>query len=53
MEENKLVTVCDHCQRASCWQGYFMCEDFKTAGTYNIPVSKLIELDLESSEYWN
>jgi hypothetical protein len=52
MEEDKLVTVCDHCQKASCWQGDFMCEDARNAGNYNMPVSELKKLKLESPDYW-
>jgi hypothetical protein len=30
---NDLITVCDKCFRASCWQGKSMCQESQTAGT--------------------
>lgn len=51
-DDQRLVTVCDRCLRAACWQGVFYCEDYKRAGTTRKTVGKLRELKLESSDYW-
>ena len=53
----RLVTVCDSCLRACCWQGEFFCgeffcEDYKTAGTIEKAIAELIELGLEHSDWW-
>ena len=47
-----LVTVCDSCLQASCWQGEFYCDNYKTAGTVELPVKRLREMHLESPDYW-
>lgn len=46
------VTVCAACRRASCWQGEFYCEDYKTADTAEETRTALALLALESSHYW-
>ncbi len=46
------VTVCSACRRASCWQGKWYCEDYKTAGTAQETRSALTILDLEAKHYW-
>lgn len=46
------VTVCDACEKASCWQGEFYCDDYKTAGTKELSVAELEVLDLEHPDYW-
>ena len=48
----RLVTVCASCCRASCWQGLFFCDDYMSAGTVELPISKLLELGLEDPSYW-
>lgn len=50
--EQELVTVCSKCLRASCFQGLFFCEDYKTAGTLEKTVKELLELKLEHSDYF-
>lgn len=50
---NKKVTVCNKCLRASCWQGYFYCDDYINAGTVEKRINELKQLNLESSDYWN
>jgi len=50
--EDFAVTVCDKCHRACCWQGEFMCDKARNAGTINVPVSLLRRLALESPDYW-
>jgi hypothetical protein len=34
-----LITVCAACRRQSCWDGTFYCEDYRTAGTIDIPAT--------------
>jgi len=46
------VTVCDHCYTSACWQGLFMCESAREAGTVEMPVSALDALDLEHPDYY-
>ena len=50
--ENAKVTVCDSCLMASCWQGIFMCEDARTAGTTEKTVKELRELGREHPDYF-
>lgn len=50
--KDRLVTVCDKCLQASCWQAKFFCDNAETAGTIDLPVSRLRELDLEHESYW-
>jgi len=52
MNEDRLVTVCDRCLQASCWQGEFYCDEYKTAGTVEKPISELRALALEHPSYW-
>jgi len=40
---NELITVCDKCLRACCWQGEFMCDDARGAGTTEKTVQWLRE----------
>ena len=49
---NQLITVCDKCLKASCWQGVFMCDDSVNAGTIEKSISELKKLNLEHSDYW-
>ncbi len=46
------VTVCSKCLRASCWQGFFFCEEAKIAGTIEKTIDELKKLALEDSIYW-
>jgi hypothetical protein len=46
------ITVCDKCLRASCWQGLFMCDSSRLAGTVKKTVKELKEIDLEHPSYW-
>lgn len=52
LEYDKMVTVCDKCFCACCWQGYFMCDDNFSAGTTEKPISELKKLNMENAEYW-
>lgn len=47
-----LVTVCSACKRACCWDGYFMCDDSRTAGTIELTVGELKKLGLEHSDFY-
>lgn len=47
------VTVCDQCLQASCWQGIFYCQEYKTAGTITRTRKELAKLGRESSDYWS
>lgn len=51
-EENRMVTVCASCLTASCWLGYFYCEDAHTADTVEKPIRELKEMNRESPHYW-
>lgn len=46
------VLVCASCKRASCWKGFFYCEDYKTASTLIMTIKELKELNLENPEHW-
>jgi hypothetical protein len=50
--ENDLITVCGNCLEASCWQGEFYCQEYKTAGTIQMTRAALREMGLESPDYW-
>jgi acyl-coenzyme A thioesterase PaaI-like protein len=50
---NLLITVCDACLQASCWQGIFYCQEFKTAGTIDLSVNRLRKLKREHPCYWD
>ena len=50
--KEETITVCDKCLQASCWQGIFMCEEARYAGTVEKTVKELKELKLEHSDYW-
>lgn len=52
MGEDDLITVCDHCLQASCWQGEFYCDDYKWAGTVQKTRRELRKLGRESESYW-
>lgn len=46
------ITVCDACMRATCWQGEFYCDRYKSAGTVDITVKRARELNIENPTYW-
>lgn len=55
----ELITVCDSCYHASCWQGIFYCDEYKTAGTTERTrkeLKKIAEQGIctaENSDYWS
>lgn len=51
-EKLRLITVCDSCLCASCWQGIVMCDYAQTAGVREMPVESLQRLKLEHSDWW-
>lgn len=52
IKDDIFITVCMACERASCWQGDFLCEDHYHAGTKVVPVSYLKKLQLEHPYHW-
>jgi hypothetical protein len=46
-----LITMCDQCLQASCWQGMFMCDNAQQAGTVRKRRSTLLKLKLEHPSY--
>ena len=52
MYEHLTVTVCDRCLQASCWQGIFMCDEAREAGTTVMTIADLRKLNLEHPCYW-
>jgi hypothetical protein len=50
--DSRIITVCDACLQASCWQGIFYCNDYKTAGIRKITVRELRQISKESPSYW-
>lgn len=51
-KDERAVTVCDQCLRASCWQGQMMCERARGAGTVRKSIEQLQELGLEHQSWW-
>jgi len=52
LRNSKRVLVCDHCLRACCWYGEFMCDDRGGAGLGVLQVETLKRLSREHPEYW-
>ena len=52
MSHGHTITVCDACLQASCWQGIFYCDDYKTAGTVEKTIEELTARGLEHPSYW-
>ena len=53
VDDKAVVTVCDACLQASCWQGVFMCQAATGAGTVDKLVSELRALGLEHEDWWD
>lgn len=47
-----LITVCDKCLMASCWQGILMCDAAKFAGIVQKTKRQLRKLNREHESYW-
>lgn len=52
VREQELITVCDSCLQASCWQGIFYCDYYKTAGIIQKTRAELRKLKREHPSYW-
>ena len=52
LDGTRRVTVCDSCLQASCVQGIFYCDDYKTAGMVDLPIDVLERLRRENPSYW-
>ncbi len=50
--ERSLITVCDKCLQASCWQGIFMCDEAQMAGIVQKTREELRKLNREHPSYW-
>jgi hypothetical protein len=50
--KSKLIQVCDQCLMASCWQGIFMCEKARFAGTTYKTKAELRKIKREHPSYW-
>lgn len=46
-DEDRVVTVCAECLRASCWHGEFMCDDAQSANVTKRTVRQLNALNRE------
>lgn len=53
MQSNKLIEVCDSCNRACCWYGEFMCDESYESGTVKKTIAELSEKNLEHRSYWS
>lgn len=51
-DDDHLITVCSACLRASCWNGEFMCDNYRHATTQQMTVKELAQLDIEHPSYW-
>lgn len=47
-----MVTVCDSCRRASCLQGEFYCEDYRSVGVTQVSVDQLHREGREHPDNW-
>lgn len=52
LKDSDKITVCDNCLQASCWQGVFMCDESRGAGTVVKTVAELRALGREHPYYW-
>lgn len=48
----RMITVCAACLQASCWQGIFYCDEYKTANVVQKTRAELEQLGLEHPSYW-
>lgn len=58
LSRTDLVTVCDQCLRACCWQGEFMCDGAINAGILKFSVQELRamkkvgRMEPENEDWW-
>lgn len=50
--DDDLITVCASCQQATCWQGEFYCDNYRTANIKQMTRGELAKLALEHPCYW-
>lgn len=48
----EMVTVCNKCLKATCWQGLFMCDESQTAGIIDMPIEDLKKINREHPSHW-
>lgn len=53
MKNTDTVDVCSYCLRASCWQGVFHCDRYRSAAVSTAMVGNLRILGLEHEQYWS
>ncbi len=51
-QKDEKIIVCAKCLRASCWQGFNMCEKAREADIIQKTRLELEKLNLEDSIYW-
>lgn len=51
-DDDRAVTVCSKCLRASCFQGEFFCEEYRSASTVGRTVAELRAAAREHPDYW-
>lgn len=53
LRRTRLITVCDHCFKASCWHGIFLCDDSYGARTVEKTARQLRKLNVEHPDYYS
>ena len=46
------IAVCSACLQASCWNGVFYCDEYKSAAYVEKTVDELRALNLEHPDHW-
>ena len=41
--KSETITVCDSCENEECWQGKAYCENYRKAGTKQVPAYGVID----------
>lgn len=52
LPDDKLITVCASCLRATCWYYMFLCDNYLDADITQKTVKELRELNREHGCYW-
>lgn len=52
IKNDDIITICDSCLRACCWQGIFFCDNYRNSGIVDKTVKELKKLNLEHLDYW-
>lgn len=50
---SRMITVCDKCLCATCWNGQFMCDESDTAGIVQKSEEELLALGREHPDHWH